>query len=403
MLSKLRPPRYRDSIKFDTMKKQSLKVSERSNIAPFFAMEVLRSANQLAGKGKDILHLEVGEPGFRPPEKVIAAAKAVIQDKHIGYTEALGLAEFSQNIARHYQEYYKTTVDTNRVVATIGASGAFLLAFLAAFDTGDRVGIVEPGYPAYRNILSALGLNAISIYAGPEHRFQPTISLIKDAGRLDGLIIASPSNPAGTMLTGEELQQIVVWCGKNNVRLVSDEIYHGIGYRWSPTTAISFDDQAIVINSFSKYFSMTGWRIGWMVCPPELMPRIERLAQNFFVSPSSLSQHAGIAALTCRPELDQYVASYASNRQFLLEHLPKAGLDKLSPADGAFYLYADVSHLTEDSKMFCEEILRETGVATTPGLDFDIQKGHRYLRISYAGSKKTITTAAQKLIDWHGF
>ena len=382
------------------MKIKKLDPSLRSNVAPFFAMEVLRSANQLEAAGNDILHLEVGEPGFRPPEKVLNAAKYAIENEALGYTEALGLPQFREGIAHHYEQYYGTTIEPDNVVATVGASGAFLLAFLAAFDVGARIAVVEPGYPAYRNILAALGLHIVPICAGAREQFKPTINLLEDVSPIDGLIIASPSNPTGTMLTNDELATLASWCESNRVRLISDEIYHGINYKWEPKTAASFNDQAIVINSFSKYFAMTGWRIGWMISPPGLTPAIERLAQNFFVSPSSLSQHAGLAALGCRMEFDQYVKSYATNRRFLLDHLPSAGFDKLAPADGAFYLYTDVSNLTDDSGVFCREMLREIGVATTPGVDFDPQQGHRYLRISFAGAEPTIVSATERLVEW---
>ncbi len=382
------------------MKQQRLKISKRGQIAPFLVMEVLRSANQLASGGSDILHLEMGEPGFNTPEKVITIAKTALDEGLLGYTEALGTPELRARIAEHYAHYYRVAVTPDRVVVTAGASGAFLLSFLAAFDVGDRIATVEPGYPAYRNILAALGIEVVPVQAGPEHRFQPTVDLLQKVGPIDGLIIASPSNPTGTTVSGAELEKLVSWCKDNNVRLVSDEIYHGINFGDPPTTAALFDDHGIVVNSFSKYFAMTGWRIGWMIVPTNLVPTIERLAQNLFVSPAALPQRAALAALDCRKELDSYVRTYAKNRQFLLERLPTAGFNTIAPPDGAFYLYADVSDLTNDSKQFCKQMLEEVGVASTPGIDFDQRHGHRYVRFSFAGSEQTITEAAERLINW---
>ena len=363
-------------------------------------MEVLRSANQLAATGKDILHLEVGEPGFNTPGKVIRVAKTMLDERSLGYTEALGTPELRARIAEHYAEHYRVAVSPDRVVVTTGASGAFLLSFLSAFDVGDRIAVVEPGYPAYRNILSALGLEIVSLCAGPEQRFQPTVDLLQNIGPIDGLIMASPSNPTGTTVSSGELEKLVSWCKDSNVRLISDEIYHGINFGDPPTTAALFDDHVIVVNSFSKYFAMTGWRIGWMIAPTNLVPTIERLAQNLFVSPAALPQRAALTALDCRKELDSYVRAYAKNRQFLLEQLPAAGFNKIAPSDGAFYLYADVSDLTDDSKQFCKRMLEEVGVASTPGIDFDQHHGHQYVRFSFAGSERTVTEAAERLVNW---
>ncbi|PPR15927.1 MAG: Aspartate aminotransferase [Alphaproteobacteria bacterium MarineAlpha9_Bin7] len=382
------------------MKRQSLKVAQRGKIAPFFAMEMLQAANQLAATGDDILHLEVGEPGFGAPVSVINVAKTTLDHTILGYTEALGMPELRARISRHYKEYYDVEVPSDRVVTTFGASGAFLLAFLAAFDVGDKIAVVQPGYPAYRNILTALGLQVIPLCAGPKQRFQPSVDLLQEVGPINGLIIASPSNPTGTMLSKAELKKLVSWCKNKRVRLISDEIYHGISYGNSPATAASFDDQVIVINSFSKYFAMTGWRLGWMIVPHDLAPSVERLAQNLFVSPASLPQHAALTALDCRKELDTYVEIYARNRAYLLNHLPSIGFERLAPADGAFYLYADVSGLTSDSKRFCQKMLEETGVATTPGIDFDTRLGHRYMRFSFAGAEQTVVEAVKRLNNW---
>ncbi len=378
----------------------TLKVARRADIAPFFAMEVMRAANRHAAAGADVLHLEVGEPAAGAPPRVIEAARAALDSTALGYSEALGLPELRARLARHYRDVYGIEVDAARVVVTAGASGAFLLAFLAAFDAGDRVALADPGYPAYRNILRALGIEVVALAAGPDHRFQPTPALLEEAGALDGLIVASPSNPTGTMLRAGELGALADWCDARGVRLISDEIYHGIAYGAPATTALERKPGCIVINSFSKYFAMTGWRIGWMVVPEELLAPVERLAQNLFVSPAALAQRAALVALECRAELDAYVEVYARNRALLLERLPKAGFDRLAPADGAFYIYADTSALAADSQDFCARMLEETGVATTPGVDFDPRRGHGYIRISFAGDPADIAAAAERLIDW---
>lgn len=378
----------------------TLKVARRADIAPFFAIEVMRAANRHAAAGADVLHLEVGEPAAMPPPRVIEAAHAALDSTALGYSEALGLPELRARIARHYRDVYRVEVDAARVVVTAGASGAFLLAFLAAFDAGDRVALADPGYPAYRNILKALGIEVVALAAGPEHRFQPTPALLEEAGELDGLIVASPSNPTGTMLGAGELTALASWCDARGVRLISDEIYHGITYGAPATTALESNPDCVVINSFSKYFAMTGWRIGWMVVPEELLAPVERLAQNLFVSPAALAQRAALVALGCRAELDAYVEVYARNLALLLERLPEAGFDRLAPADGAFYIYADTSALAADSQDFCARMLEETGVATTPGIDFDPRRGHGSIRISFAGDPADIAAATERLIDW---
>jgi aspartate/methionine/tyrosine aminotransferase len=291
------------------------------------------------------------------------------------------------------------------VVVTIGSSGAFLLSFLAAFEPGDRVAMTAPSYPAYRNILTALGIVPVEIPAGPETRFQPTPRLLEDwlsrhGGRFDGLIVASPANPTGTMLDPAELAALAGWCEATGVRLVSDEIYHGITYGRTATTAAALSPSAIVINSFSKYFSMTGWRLGWMIVPDDLLRPVECLAQNLFISPPAISQRAAVAAFGCRAELDANVARYAANRALLLERLPQAGLDRLAPADGAFYVYADVGHLTNDSEDFCRRMLLETGIAATPGIDFDPERGRRTLRFSFAGATADMAEAADRMERW---
>jgi aspartate/methionine/tyrosine aminotransferase len=379
----------------------ALKVAGRGRVPPFIVMDVMRAANEREEAGGDVLHLEVGQPGTPAPEGVLAAARTALDAHLIGYTDAMGVPSLRRRIARHYAEWYGCEVDPRRVMVTTGSSAGFLIAFLAAFDAGDRVALAAPGYPAYRNILAALGVEPLLLPAEAEHRFQPTPELLQ---RLpappDGLIVASPSNPAGTMVGRAEMQALVDYCRDAGIRLVSDEIYHGICFDHPGVSALELSDDAIVINSFSKYFSMTGWRLGWMVLPEDLLRPAECLGQNLFISPPCLSQIAGEAAFDCSAQLDGYVAAYARNRALLLRELPKAGLDRLAPADGAFYIYADVSTLTNDSEAFCRRMLAEIGVAATPGIDFDPDRGRHFVRFSFAGREAVMAEAARRLQGW---
>lgn len=375
------------------------KVARRAAIAPFIVMDVMRAAHEEASRGTEVLHLEVGQPSTPAPRAVLREAHAALATDRLGYTEALGLEPLRRRIADHYAETYGVAVDWRRVVVTTGSSGAFVLAFLAAFDAGDRVAV--PGYPAYRNILQALGVEVVLLPVGPETHFQPAPDLLDAViGRLDGLIIASPANPTGAMLTRDALAALVTYCRERAIRLVSDEIYHGITYAAAAETALAFDDQTVVVNSFSKYYSMTGWRLGWLVLPEDLLRPVECLQQNLFISPPTLSQRAACAAFACRDDLDANVRRYASNRAVLLDALPAAGFGSLAPADGAFYLYADVSQRTKDSAALCRRMLREIGVAITPGTDFDPLRGHTCVRFSFAGSAEEINAAAERLLRW---
>jgi len=382
----------------------ALKVSRRgADISPFIVMEVVRAANERVAAGGEVLHMEVGQPSTPAPAGVIAAAKAALDTDLIGYTDSLGIAPLRARIARWYGERYGVDVPAGRVAVTTGSTGAFLLSFLAAFEPGDRVVLTDPSYPCYRNILAALGVEVVRIPTGPETRFQPTPELLdRVPGEVAGLIVASPSNPAGTMLPPDELAALIAYCEARGIRFVSDEIYHGLTFGIAPATALAASERAIAINSFSKYFSMTGWRIGWAVLPEDMVPAVERLAQNLFISAPALSQLAALAAFDCTAELDANVARYARNRALLLEALPKAGITDFAPADGAFYLYADIGHLTNDSVAFCRRLLAETGVATTPGLDFDPDRGHRFIRFSYAGATEDMAEAAQRIRGWLG-
>ena len=381
----------------------ALKVSSRGQVPPFIVMDVMREANALEASGENVLHLEVGQPGTGAPLGVVEKVRETVGRELLGYTDAFGIPTLRKRIAEHYDEVYGLAVDPANVVATTGSSGAFVLSFLAAFDQGDRVALASPGYPAYRNILTALGIEVIDIPVGPESNFQPTAALVEvvamDDG-LDGLIVASPSNPTGTMLRPDEMAALVQFCDARGIRLISDEIYHGITYGVRAESALATSRNAVVINSFSKYFSMTGWRLGWMVLPDDMLRAVECLSQNLFISPPAVSQCAGVAAFDCHDELAANVRRYAENRALLLEKLPKAGFDQLASADGAFYIYADVGHLTNDSTAFCRRMLAESHVAATPGTDFDPARGHRYVRFSFSGDTAVMAEAATRLHDW---
>jgi aspartate/methionine/tyrosine aminotransferase len=446
-----------------------LKIGRGASAPPFLVMDVIAAANArqaaLPLGAPHVIRMEVGQPGTGAPAGAVAAAQSALRSGHpLGYTEAFGLRSLRHRIAAHAVDWYGLNLPIERIAVTVGASGAFPLAFLAAFDPGDRIALTAPFYPPYVNILTALGMIPVILEAGPETRFQPTVEMLQ---RLDpppdGLIVASPCNPAGTMLHHDELAAIAVWCDHNGVRLISDEIYHGLNYdspiasaaqysdsavvenratsAWleSPSdpqadeiarknklerfqswwkrssvskpgpvapsrnpivTAAAFSRSAIVINSFSKYFGMTGWRIGWMVLPEDLMRPVERLTQNLFISAPHISQVAAEASFDCHDELQRNVQRYRRSRDHLLATLPEAGFQKLSPAEGAFYLWADVSDRTNDSAAFCARMLQEVGVAVSPGVDFDRARGNRFLRFSYCGPEEDMAAAAERLKSW---
>ena len=376
-------------------------VSQRAGaVDPFIVMDVMAAAAEKEAAGDTVIHLEVGQPSTPAPKGALAAAHAALDSDRIGYVAALGIPALRERIARHYSDAYNIEVSPERVIVTTGSSGGFPLAFLASFDAGDRVALAAPGYPAYRNILAALNLEAVDLPTSATDRFQPTVASLEKAGPIAGLIVASPSNPTGTMVNRAEMTALSDWCRQHHVRLISDEIYHGIVYGGEAVSAVEVSEQAIVVNSFSKYFSMTGWRVGWLVVPPDLVRPIERLTQNFFISVPTLSQHAALAAFDCREELDGHVRRYRANRDLLMAGLPAVGLDRLAPAQGAFYLYADIAHLTNDSRDFCKRMLAESGVATTPGIDFDRARGAGTLRISFAGSTAEMEEAVRRLKAW---
>lgn len=379
-----------------------MKTSNRSDIPPFYAMEVMKAANDREAAGKSVLHMEVGEPGAGPPRKVLKAAVDALGGGNLGYTEALGIPDLRAAIAKHYGDRYGIELPAGRIVVTTGSSGGFMLALLAAFDPGDRLAVGVPYYPAYRNMMTAFGIEPVFVAVGARTRFQPTPEALAAAGPLDGVLVASPANPTGTMLSAEAMAALVAYCADAGLRLLSDEIYHGITYGERPSSALAHGDAAIVFNGFSKYFCMTGWRLGWMVVPEDLSAAVERLAQNLFISAPNISQRSAITAFDCHDELEGNVAGYARSRKLLLRELPKAGIDQFAPADGAFYLYANVSNLTNDSADFCRRMLDETGVAVTPGIDFDAERGAATVRISFAGAEADMAEAAARLIDWLG-
>ena len=369
--------------------------SRRGDVDPFIVMDVMERARAAEASGRRIIHMEVGQPGTPAPAGAVAALKTAL-DQPLGYTVALGLPELRAGIAGLYRRWYGVDLDPSRVIVTTGSSGAFLLAFTALFDAGDRVALGEPGYPSYRQILRALSLTPVGVPARLENRLQP---VVQDLDGLDvqGLIVASPGNPTGTMLDRMALSRLAGWAEDRGIAFVSDEIYHGLHYGDRAVSALEITDGAWVINSFSKYFSMTGWRIGWMVVPEDQVRRVERLAQNMFICPPHASQVAALAALDCETELEANRKVYAENRRLMLEGLPKAGFDRIAPPDGAFYIYADVSGLTDDSLRFAGEILDGAGVAVTPGIDFDPVRGRHWMRFSYARSTADIAEGLQRL------
>ena len=380
-----------------------LKIGRGASAPPFMVMDVIAAANArqaaLPPGAPKIIRMEVGQPGTGAPAGARAAAEAALRGGDaLGYTEAFGRPSLRARIARHYRDWYGLDLPPARLAVTVGASGAFPLAFLAAFEPGDRVAMAAPFYPPYVNILTALGIIPEIIETGPETRFQPSVAALSRLDPLpDGLIVASPCNPAGTMLAPDELAAIAAWCGARGVRLVSDEIYHGLQYSRPLATAAALNRDAIIVNSFSKYFSMTGWRVGWMVLPKALVRPVECLAQNMFISAPHVCQVAAEAAMDCGAELDANVARYRRARDHLLRELPGAGFPDIAAADGAFYIYADVGARTTDSVAFCARMLAEAGVAATPGVDFDRTRGSRTVRFSYCGPEADMIEAAERL------
>ncbi|MDQ7079909.1 MAG: aminotransferase class I/II-fold pyridoxal phosphate-dependent enzyme [Paracoccaceae bacterium] len=377
-----------------------MRISRRSDVDPFIVMDVMEAARAYEAAGHDVIHMEVGQPGTGAPAGAIRRLASEMQRDPLGYTVALGRVDLRARIARVYKDWYGVDLAPERVVVTAGSSAGFVLAFLTLFEAGERVAVGEPGYPSYRNILRALNLDAVGIPTRAENRFQPVPEEVAAIDDLAGLLVASPANPTGTMLDHKALEGLIDTCDARGAAFVSDEIYHGIQYENRAVSALELSDDVIVINSFSKYFSMTGWRIGWMVVPESHVRQIERLAQNMFICAPHASQLAALAAMDCTDELQANLDVYRQNRALMLEGLPKAGFDRIAPPDGAFYIYADVSEITDDSQKLAREILEQAGVAVTPGLDFDPVRGRLGLRFSYARSTEDIREGLRRLRDF---
>ncbi|GGE43789.1 1-aminocyclopropane-1-carboxylate deaminase [Agaricicola taiwanensis] len=377
----------------------------RAEVSPFLAMDVMAAARDRLEAGGRVMRMEIGEPGFPPPRLAVEAAQRMLAEGGtIGYTDALGLPQLRRRIARHYKDAYGLTVAPSRVAVTIGSSGGFILLFQALFDPGDRVAITMPAYPPYRNTLKALGITPVEIPTRESTRWALTAEQVEEEHArepLKGVLVMSPGNPTGTVIDAATFRPLAETCRRLGIHLISDEIYHGLTYDGvTAQTALAFSDEAMVVNSFSKYYGMTGWRIGWLILPEDLVRPIERLAQNFFISAPMLSQVAALAAFDATDELEERRAAYARNRARLIDALPAMGLDHFAPPDGAFYLYCDVGRLTNDSLAFARAMLAETGVAATPGVDFDPQQGGRYLRFSFAGAEADVEDAITTLGAW---
>jgi len=376
--------------------------ASRADVAPFHVMEVLSAAAARQRTHGDVVSMCAGQPTAGAPKPVLAAAAEVLASGDIGYTVQLGIPELREAIAGHYDRRYGVEVSPDDVIVTTGSSGGFLLAFLSAFEAGARVAMARPGYPAYRNLLTALGCEVVEFPCGPETRFQPTAAMLDELGPLDGVIVASPSNPTGTMLPPGELAAIAGWCSSHGVQLISDEIYHGICYSTEAATSWAGSTESLVLGSFSKYFGMTGWRLGWMLVPQRLHRAVDVLTGNFNICPPTLAQRAAVQAFTdaAYAELDGHVERYRSNRDALLEGLPRIGIDRIAPVDGAFYAYADVSAYTEDSLSWCQRLLADTGLAITPGIDFDPVDGGKFVRFSFAGPGSDVDECLRRLGGW---
>jgi aspartate/methionine/tyrosine aminotransferase len=382
--------------------KMLLSPSRRSNVPPFIVMDVMAAAAQAEAAGRHVVHMEVGQPFQPAPKTALEAARAALGSR-IAYTEALGMPSLRARIARHYADTYGLDLDLGRVVVTTGSSGGFMLAFLTLFEPGDRVALANPGYPPYRHILTALGCEPVLIETSAATRWVISPEALIEAHRktpLKGLLVASPANPTGTMMDAQALARLIAVAEAEGIKVISDEIYHGLDYAFAAETAAKLSDNAVIINSFSKYFCMTGWRVGWLVMPEPLVRPVERLQQNFAISVPALSQIAAEAAFDGRDEMEAVKHVYEANRRILVEGLPKAGLDKFLPVDGAFYLYADISRFSNDSLDFAKRMLNEANVAATPGIDFDPVNGHNFLRFCYAGSGAEMHEAVQRIGEW---
>jgi len=382
----------------------ALKTTTTNKVPAFLAMAVMNATHELEAAGADVIHLEVGQPSTPPPDPVNQAlAGALSQLSTHGYSLAFGEWPLRQRIAAHYADWYGQKVDPAHIAITPGSSLGFALAFLAAFDRGDRIALTTPGYPAYRNLMLALGLEPVLMPARASQGWVPDLEALKASGNLpDGMLLASPANPTGVVMSDDEVHEISQWCHRNGVRLIMDEIYHGLTFEAKPATALTYSDSVIVVNSFSKFFCMTGWRVGWAIFPDELIEPVERLAQNLYIGPPRPMQAGAVAAFDDYESLQGHVERYRENRDILINGLPEDFLGDTAPCKGAFYLYADISGLggAPDSIALCDAMLREAGVACTPGVDFDQEMGHRHMRLSFAGSTADMKEASRRIGDW---
>lgn len=375
-----------------------LKLSSHSDIGVFRVLDLLQQVNKRRALGEDVINMAPGQPADGAPQAALDYAAEIMRSGFMGYTEAIGMPALRTRLSQWYTDYYGIDVPMERIVITIGASGAFLFTFLSMFEPGDKIALAAPGYPAYRNIMKACSLVPLEIQTGAQTNYQVSLSHLEELEELpDGLLIASPSNPAGTIIPPEELKAICAWCAKNGVRLIADELYHGVTFGEKADTVARYCGNAVVVNSFSKYFAMTGWRLGWMVLPDNVTDRVKCLAESLFVSPPTLAQHVALKTFDHTDVLDTYVARYKANLDVLKRELPKAGITKLSDTRGAFYLYADISGLTNDSEAWAKDLLDKAKVAVTPGLDFDLLRGHQTIRISFAGATAEIEEACRRI------
>ena len=376
-----------------------IKNSKRSEIPTFLALDGMRIAQEMEAAGDNIIHLEVGQPSTAAPQQVTDGLIAALsQAGNHGYSTPLGVPALRNAIAQHYHDTYGYHHDSGKIAVTVGSSTAFALAFLAAFDEGDKVALPTPGYPAYRNLMMAMGIEPVALPARAEQGWMPALKAMEEWDELpDGIIIASPHNPTGVVLSDAEMREICDWCKNHSVRLISDEIYHGLTYGTPAQTAGLYNDEAIIISGFSKYYSMTGWRLGWLLMPDDLADRIEKLVQNLFIAAPTPNQMGAIHAFAAKDELQAHLSRYATNRDILLSGLSPLLLGNHAPCDGAFYLYVDISALSDDSLAFSKALLEREGVATTSGVDFDQEQGHLHLRLSFAGSTDDMHEAVKRI------
>lgn len=375
--------------------------SKRSGIEPFLAIEMLTKSNTLKSQGRDIVHMDVGEPGFNTPSHILDYAKTIIDKKKIGYTESIGIPELREKISNHYKYWYNEDINRNSIAVTAGASGAFVLSLLALFDPGDKIAIMTPYYPAYVNALKALNLDIVFIKGENSSGYQPTLEMLESVkNTIKGIVVASPANPTGSSLQSKQLINLAKWSKVNNIKIISDEIYHGIEYEKFSKTLLHYNNDAIIINSFSKYFTMTGWRLGWLIAPQNIINTIEKLSMSLFLCPPTFSQLIAVKAFDDYEILNNNVLTYKKNREILINFFESIGLNKYAPANGAFYLYLDVSKITDDSTSFAMRLLNEAGVSSTPGKDFDFNLGNRFVRFSYGGASEDIIEATKRINNW---